>query len=216
MPIAATATAEPKKRNRYDCSRSKALADHVGVGHPAPAEGRAEDDPDDDRGDHPARSHVRASIAKLTPIAVAKKVAVATSAAGEISETPESPLPEVQPPASLGAVADQHTGPEQKRRDRDTAPEPMEGLGHPAVAVEELPTADEGDKSAAAEDDADQEPAADIEAGAAQSQLLDHVREAAGDSQPPVEQGAAGDHAEAQHRARGIPGGSDPESPLKG
>ena len=47
-------------------------------------------------------------------IAVPKKVAVATRLAGESIEVPLRPLPDVQPPARLRAVADEHAGDEQQ------------------------------------------------------------------------------------------------------
>src|SRR6478609_254051 len=47
------------------------------------------------------RTQITDSIAKLTAIAVAKKVTVATRLANEPIEVPLRPLPDVQPPASF-------------------------------------------------------------------------------------------------------------------
>src|SRR5215212_318653 len=97
-PTKAVTTAEPKNRNRY--AFSKRRASRMTSGELIPVHDSVTPKI------RPTRAPVRrapihntASIAKLTAIAVAKKVHVATTLAGEVIAVPERPLPAVHPPA---------------------------------------------------------------------------------------------------------------------
>jgi hypothetical protein len=74
------------------------VADPVGVDELPPREQEAEAGPEQDTR-HAHAGHRSALIAKLTPMAVAMNVPVATRLAGDPEAQPPSPLPDVHPPA---------------------------------------------------------------------------------------------------------------------
>src|SRR5829696_1069905 len=96
-----------------------------------------------------------ALIAKVTAIAVTKKVAVAARLAGEPIALPLSPLPRGTAARALRAVTDEGAGHHEDRADDDHVGL-AEGLREPAVASEPGAAGEEREHEAAG-DDADQE-----------------------------------------------------------
>ena len=87
-----------EEEHQVGVAEEQAVAQDVGARHARPRQRQAEHRADGERREAP---HSSASIRKLTAIAVPKNVAVATRLAGESTAFPLSPLPDVQPPASL-------------------------------------------------------------------------------------------------------------------
>ena len=142
-------------------------------------------------------------MTKVTAIAVAKKVAVATMLRRGEHRSPGEAVARGASAGDLRAVADEHAGDDEHGSDDDLGAA-VEGVGQPAVAVEVGPAGDQREPRAT-RDQADEEPAAPVEREAAAPDVLDDVGERAGDAEAAVEQQTDRDHAEPEGRAADVP-----------